>query len=85
MAQTPRIDWKIAGFKKLRKSPEMQALLQEIVDEMLADLGDGYEGDVQEGRTRARGLVATDSFEARRDNATNQALLRALAKARRDG
>lgn len=82
MAQNPRITWNIAGFKKVRKSPEMEALLQKIVDEMLNELGDGYEGDVQQGRSRARGGVITATNQAKRDNATNQALLRALAKAR---
>lgn len=82
MAQNPRITWNIAGFKQLRKSPEMEALLQKIVDEMLNDLGEGYEGDVELGRTRARAGVVTRTQQAKRDNARHNSLLRALAKAR---
>lgn len=82
MAQNPRMTWNIGGFKKLRKSPEMEAILQKIVDEMLNELGDGYEGDVQQGRSRARGGVLTATQHAKRDNARHNSLLRALAKVR---
>lgn len=78
----PRITWNIAGFKKVRKTPEMEAFLQKIVDEMLNELGEGYEGDVAQGRTRARAGVRTKTRQAKRDNARHNSLLRALAKAR---
>ena len=79
-----RIQWKMKGFKDIRKSPEMEAVLQKAIDEMLNELGDGYEGDVEQGRERARGGVVTASAEAKRENARDNTLLRALAKARRD-
>lgn len=82
MANGPRFTWNIPGFKQVRKSSEMEALLQKAIDEMLAELGDGYEGDVQQGRSRARGGVVTATQQAKRDNARNQSLLRALAKVR---
>jgi len=80
-----RMQWKMRGFKEVRTSDEVEALLRKVIDEMLDDLGEGYEGDVQTGRSRSRGGVVTASREAREDNARNNTLLRALAAARRDG
>lgn len=80
-----RMQWKMKGFKEVRTSQEMEALLQKVIDEMVNDLGEGYEGDVQTGRTRSRGGVVTASEKAKRENARNNTLLRALAAARSDG
>jgi hypothetical protein len=77
-----QIRWKMKGFKDIRKSPEMEALLQKVIDDMLNELGEGYEGDVQEGRSRLRAGVVTATQQAKRDNARHNSLLRALAKAR---
>lgn len=77
-----QIQWKLQGFKEIRKSPEMEALLQKVIDEMLNELGEGYEGDVTQTRNRARGGVVTASNQAKRENARDNSLLRALAKAR---
>ncbi|MEU3599890.1 hypothetical protein ABZ714_14360 [Streptomyces sp. NPDC006798] len=71
------------GFKEVRTSPEMEAVLQEVVDEMLAELGEGYEGNVQAGSRRSRGGVVTASEEAARENSRDNTLLRALANAKR--
>lgn len=78
----PQIRWKMNGFKQVRKSQEMEALLQKVVDEMLNELGEGYEGDVEEGSSRLRAGVLTATQQAKRDNARHNSLLRALAKAR---
>lgn len=78
---TMRIQWNLATFKKIRKSPEMQAVLQEAIDKMVQELGDGYEGDVQVGQARARGGVVTATQHAKRENARDNTLLRALGNA----
>lgn len=77
-----QIRWNIRGFKELRKSPEMEALLEDLVKQMTDELGDGYEGSVEQGRSRARGSVITATNKAKHDNAENNELLRALSKVR---
>lgn len=63
------------------KSAPVEADIQQRVNRMLAVLGDQYEGDVQLGRTRARGMVAPATPGGLRDNAKNNSLLKALGAA----
>lgn len=77
-----RIKWNISTFQKIRRSSEVDNMLQDVVDEMLADLPEGYEGGVSAGRTRSRGSIVTAEYEAILDNEQHQSLLRALADAR---
>lgn len=83
MADVTRIQWRMKGFKEIRTSPEMEAVLQDVINDMLAELGEGYEGDVQTGSRRSRGGVVTASEAAARENSRDNTLLRALANAKR--
>ena len=70
---------------EIRTSPQVQAELRRIEASIRADLGDGYESAVTVNdrvpaeRTRARLGVWTRTYEAKRDNAKNDSLIRALA------
>lgn len=78
-----RIRWNRAAFQQIRRSPEVERLLQETVNgvaDRLPDLGDGahYDGGVEPGASRSRGYVVTTSGAAIREEAETNALLRAL-------
>lgn len=77
-----RIKWNLDGFRQIRVAPRVQAHIAQLAAEIATRAGDGYETrpvETGEGRTaRARVAVLTGTDEARRDNARNQTLLRAL-------
>lgn len=73
-----RIKWRVAGFRELRLEPGVIDDLGERADRIAAAAGAGYEPSTFEGRNRGRASVITADFDARRDNAKNQTLLRSL-------
>lgn len=77
MAKT-RIKWNIAGFRQLRLEPGVIADLGERADRIADAAGPGYEASTFEGQNRGRASVITADFNAIRDNAKNQSLLRNL-------
>ncbi|MBK7021440.1 MAG: hypothetical protein IPH38_18075 [Candidatus Microthrix sp.] len=77
MAAT-RIKLNLAGFRKLRRSPEVAADLEKRARRIADAAGPGHEVEVTKGRTRALGMVWTDTHEARRNEATNRSLTRAI-------
>lgn len=62
----------------LLKSPAVQRRLMQAAERIAAAAGPGMEASVEVGRTRARASVITATFEARRAEATQRALTRAL-------
>lgn len=78
------IKWKIRAFQEIRRLPKVDAMLQDVVDEIMDGLPEGYIGTVSAGRTRSRGSVVTAEWEAIMDNEANNSLLRELAKVRVD-
>lgn len=66
------------GVKKLMKSNEMQNIIVKKGNEALLKLGPGYESKLNIGKTRANVNVFADSFAARRDNAKNNSILKAV-------
>jgi hypothetical protein len=75
------LTFNVEGFEQVRRSPEVEKELQAIVDEVMAQVqGDDreYAGGVEDGRTRSRGYVVTANFEAIKDEAHKNLLLRAL-------
>ena len=76
MAAT-RIKLNLAGFRKLRRSPEVAADLEKRARRIADAAGPGHEVEVAKGRTRALGMVWTDTHEARSNEATNRSLTRA--------
>ena len=73
-----RIKLNLAGFRKLRRSPEVAADLEKRARRIADAAGPGQEVEVTKGRTRALGMVWTDTHEARRNEATNRSLTRAI-------
>jgi hypothetical protein len=76
-----RLTFNAEGFEQVRRSPEVEKELQAIVDEVMAQVQGGdreYAGGVEDGRTRSRGYVVTANFEAIKDEAHKNLLLRAL-------
>lgn len=73
-----RVDVSDAGIQALLKSSEVQALLKEKADRIAAAGGPGMEASSWVGRTRARASVITASGKARRAEATDRALTKAL-------
>ena len=80
MAST-KFKWNTAGFEAIRRSPEAVRLLDSKVDAAASAAGDGYVGSVVQGvgrgtLGRAIGTVFTDDFDAIRDNAKHNTLMR---------
>lgn len=73
-----RVDVNDAGIQALLKSPEVRALLKAKADRIAAAAGGGMEASSWTGRTRARASVITATSGARRAEAKDRALTRAL-------
>lgn len=68
----------IAGLRELRRSKEVQALLEEQANAALRRLGNGYESSTHVGKGRANVSIAATSEEAIRENEQNNTVLKAL-------
>lgn len=80
MARRIRVKINSAGAAALLKSGEVAADLERRAQSIQAGAGVGYTADVRQGRTRQRAMVRTDSFDAARDNAKNNTLLKNLGR-----
>lgn len=84
------IKWNLSAFEDIRKSAEVKAALQEVVDTILDDANtdtfvngeeDLYKGAVSDGDTRSVGRVWTAGTHAERSNAKHNTLIKALGNA----
>lgn len=66
------------GVGEFLKSSEMHALIDEIGSGVLSRAGDGYEMQSGETSQRAKTFICATTFAARRENAQNNTLLKAL-------
>ena len=73
-----RIDMNSAGIQELLKSGPVRALLKAKADRIAAAAGPGMLASSRVGKTRARASVITDSFAAKRAEATSRSLTRAI-------
>lgn len=78
MPSRVRIDINSAGIQSLLKSPEVEALLRAKAERIAAAAGEGMEAGSRVGRTRARASVITASRSARKAEAENRSLTKAL-------
>lgn len=78
MASSLRIELNKAGVRALLVSPEIQADLKTRADRIAQAAGEGFEAEVGTGANRARAIVRTATFEARRAEARDRVLTRAL-------
>lgn len=67
-----------AGVKALMQSEEMQSVLQKSASAIRDRCGDGYEQDIRVGKNRANAQVWAESSKAKRDNAANNTILKAV-------
>jgi hypothetical protein len=89
MATSVRIDLDKAGIGEFLKGPEVQGIIQAAVDRVAeqADANAGlpagsHRTTVYQGRDRVRGQVWTGTYAARKAEADDRTLLRALDAAR---
>lgn len=66
------------GLRELLRSDAVQAELRRRAQQVAAAAGPGHRVEVSAGRNRARAAVITDTPEARRAEATDRALTRAI-------
>jgi len=69
-----------SGVSSLMKSPEMQNILVGKATKVRNRCGDGYEQDIHVGKNRANAMVYAATFKAKRDNAKNNTILKAVRK-----
>lgn len=67
-----------AGVANMMKSDGMQKMLTEKASTIRDRCGDGYEQDIYVGRNRANAMVRAKTYEAKKDNAENNTLLKAV-------
>lgn len=67
-----------SGVRALLKSEEMKAVCAEKAQAVCARCGTGYATDTYTGKNRVNAMVWADTTQARRDNAENNTLLKAL-------
>lgn len=67
-----------SGVRALLKSEEMKAACAEKAQAVCARCGTGYATDTYTGKNRVNAMVWADTAEARRDNAENNTILKAL-------
>lgn len=70
------LNW--AGLDELRKSPEMQRIIQTHADAIKARAGEGYTTEVKPSKDRAVGFVYAETREAKRDCYDNNTLLKVV-------
>lgn len=78
MADKIRIDINSAGIQALLKSSEVQAILRAKADRIAAAAGEGMQATSRIGHTRARASVVTATRAARRAEAVNRSLTKAI-------
>lgn len=71
------------GFQETMKDEKIRKIVSDKVLEIQTYAGPGHKVDVQEGRTRIRGTVTTDTIAAKRREAKNRNLTNAAMRAKR--
>lgn len=67
-----------SGVANMMKSEGMQKVLEKKASEIKNRCGEGYEQDIYVGRNRANAMVRAETYEAKKDNAENNTLLKAV-------
>lgn len=73
-----RIELDQDGIKAFLRSAEVAADIQRRCDAIAAAAGEGMQAEVYQGRDRVRGRVWTGTYAAKRAEANDRALTRAL-------
>lgn len=76
------IKWNLKAFAEIRTSPEVNDMLQGVLNDIIDEVGDDlYNDEVSEGGKRSVGRVWTAGTHAERSNAKHNTLIKALSKA----
>lgn len=78
-----RIKWNVKEFENIRRSSKMVAVIDSSASRIADACGDGFEWSGQQGKSRYRANVSAYTYEARRDNSSNNTLLRNIDAGRR--
>jgi tRNA A37 threonylcarbamoyltransferase TsaD len=78
VASKVRIDINSAGIQEVLKSSQVRAFLLAKAQRIAAAAGPGMVASSRIGQTRARASVITDTYKAKRAEATNRSLTRAI-------
>ena len=84
MAKPVRFKWNLKGFKEIRRSAWVQDLVIDECEQITDRANQSSSGSAKYGystkktKTRFRGIVFTDNYKARVDNAKHNTLLKAL-------
>lgn len=78
MAEQIRIEVNSTGIQALLKSEEVQSLLAAKAERIAAAAGDGFEVSSRIGATRARASVITATKAARKAEAVDRSLTKAI-------
>jgi hypothetical protein len=84
MAKPVRFKWKLKGFKEIRRSAWVQDLVTDECEKITDRANQSSSSSAKYGystkktKTRFRGIVFTDNYKARVDNAKHNTLLKAL-------
>lgn len=73
-----RFELNYAGVGELLRSPEMQGVVQEYTDAVLAKAGPNYSAEVKIVKDRWAGYVDDRTPAAKLDNLANNTLLKSL-------
>jgi hypothetical protein len=82
MAAEIKVEINSAGVRDLLRSPEVMADLERRAQAIAAAAGDGFEVEMYKGRNRYRATVRTATEPARRAEATDRVLTRAIDSGR---
>ena len=66
------------GVRELMLSDEMTSGLESLAAAALAKLGEGYSMNTHKGQNRVNVEVSADTFAARKENATDNTILKAV-------
>ena len=66
------------GVREILKSDEVEAALKAVADEAVGRLGEGYEADTHTGKTRVNASVYAVTSAARRENLSENTILKAV-------
>lgn len=67
-----------SGVRELLKSSEMMSVCQKYANSALSRLGPGYEVSTYSGTNRVNAEVAAVTYAARKENAENNSILKAV-------
>ena len=80
MSKNVKVQLNYKGLDALRKSSEMQAILDKYGREKAAQAGDGYESQLYVFQKRAAVSIYPKTYEAKLDNYENNTLLKVIKR-----